>query len=286
MELYKTVLIEDLKVFQNGLDLDNFQFCNIISNRIITNACIIKSKEFVLIGAILKEILPEFQAFEEEVAEKAKKDLIKIVENFSSTGDLSRVSVIEKYSDFFNLYRQYITEPYEEYQENKDFSSETVNYCIKFLVRELEEFNIPFQCDLLTHGVLNEIRRALKGFGSSSYHLMLRLILSFFGKLNDYFRFIILSDLDMKDFWENKYAEFKDKLINNLKSFDIVDAYIIESTDLLFEICEEWRNMFMRIMELPRPDQRKYTKIPPNIENQLKGMVSKITQSEIEGEEK
>jgi hypothetical protein len=284
MELYKRVLYEDLKVYNNGLKLDNFQFCNIISNRIITNACIIKSKEFILIGAILKEILPDFQVFDEDIIKKAKNDLSKMVENFINEEDLKSKYIINNYSEFFNSYRQFITEPFEDYEENKGFTSETVKYCLDFLIKELEELKIPHQCNILIYGVLNEIRRVIKSFGCSHYHLMLRLLLSFFGKLYDNFRFIMLNNLNSKDFWENKYNKFREILIDNLRSFDIVDEYIVNSSNLLFDICVEWRYMFMRIMELPRLEQKRYTKIPPNVEDQLKEMVSQITKSELKGE--
>jgi hypothetical protein len=86
------------------------------------------------------------------------------------------------------------------------------------------------------------------------------------------------------DFWEEKYFKLKEKIKKNIEEFDIDDEYLIKTTDLLFEICKEWRVMFIRLMEIAPQVKREQTSIPPKIQEELKGMVSKITDSEVEGD--
>ena len=287
MESFRSVLIEDLVVYRRGLKEKDYSFCNIISNRITVNACVLESKEFVLIGAFLKSLIPFFQRFDEATEKKANTDLRKIVDGIIRMEDhLDLFIIMDKYSEFFDTYRLDFNTALELYKENKDYSSKIFDFCLNFLKGELKENKIPLSQNILLSGIANELSRASNNFGCTSHQLMLQLIISFFSKLEDYFRILILSDESGDTLWEDRYNDFKKKFTENINAYEMSDTYIKRSIDDLFDIIKEWRYMFLRLMNIGIPRQEGKMKIPTKVEEELKGMVSKVTSQELEGKEK
>jgi len=287
MESFRSVLIEDLEVYKRSLDEKNYPFCNIIGNRLTINACVLESKEFVLIGAILKNIIPYFQRLEEKIEKNANKALKKIIDDIIEMQEnLDSLIILDKYSEFFDTYRQNFNTSLEIYKENKDYTSKVFDFCIKFLIKESEENKIPLSQNLLFSGVLNELSRASNNYGCTSHQLMLQLIISFFSRLDDYFRVLIISNDTVDTIWNERYNNYKKMLIENLNSYEMSDTYIKKSVDDLFIIVKEWRFMFFRLMNIGFLTKEEKIKIPSKVEEELKQMVSKVTSQEIEGKEK
>lgn len=282
METYKPVLIEDLKIYINGLDLEDFNLCNIISNRLITNAVFLESKEYTLVGAILKEVLNFFAVVEDykNIKSELKKLINKIIK--SENGDIN--FIMESYLNFYNKIRDEINPKHERYKENKEYSLYSTKYSLKFLKEELSSQNVPYFRDLIYFGISSELNRIFRNFGCITHQLILKVLIVFSGRLYDYYRYLILSKEPKNDYWEEKYFHIKEKIKNNIEEFDIDDEYLEKTTNLLFEICKEWRLMFMRLMEIAPQIKREKTSIPPKVQEELKGMVSKITESELKGD--
>ncbi|MHA1491082.1 MAG: hypothetical protein ACTSRI_15720 [Promethearchaeota archaeon] len=99
-------------------------------------------------------------------------------------------------------------------------------------------------------GVSNELNRIYRNFGCTIHQLILKILIIFTARLYEYYRFLILSVEPKNKFWEQKYIKLKEKIINNIESFNIDEEYLEKTTDLLFEICKEWRHMFIRLIEL------------------------------------
>lgn len=282
METFKPVLIEDLEIYKNGLDIEDYKFCNIISNRLITNAVFLESKEYALVGAILKEVLNFFAIVEEP--KNIKRELEYFINKIIKTDKLDILFIMEGYLNFYNKMRDELNPNYEKYKENKEYSLFSTKYCLKFLNEELNSQDVPYTRDLIYFGISSELNRIFRNFGCITHQLILKALIVFLGRLYDYYRFLILSDDTKKNFWEEKYLKIKEKIKNNVVTFDIDDEYIEKTTNLLFEICKEWRLMFIRLMDITPQVKRENTSIPPKIKEELKGMVSKVTDSEIKGE--
>jgi len=282
MEDYGQILIEDLNVYKKGLNLEDYIFCNIISNRLITNAVFLDSKEYTLVGAILKEILIFFAIVEETGS--IRKNLEDFLNKLINSEDLDINLIMEGYFEFYSRIRDYLNPDYEKYEENKEYSLYSTKLFLKILIEELDDQTIPYHRDLIYFGISNELNRIFRNFGCFSHQLILKVLLVFSGRLFDYYRFLILSDEPKNKFWEKKYFEIKEKIKNNIKIFDINEEYITKTASLIFVICKEWRIMFIRLMDITPQIKRKKTVIPPKIEEELKGMVSKITDSELEGD--
>ncbi len=285
--MFDRVFIEDLEAYKKGLDKRDFHFCNILSNRITMNAVFLKSKEFALVGAILKDFLPNFQRLDEEQENRARKDLVKIINTYIK--NLERLDcflILDKYSEYYDVFKQHFNSNFEKYTENKDYTLNVTNFCLEFLKNELEENLLPFSDNMLIAGVLNEISRTSQNFGCSSHQHILRLILSYFSKIQEYFKVLVLSDELKHKEWEKRYESYKIKLKTNIQDFELSETYIKKSLEDLFEFIMEWRFMFMRLMNIVPLMQQQQIKIPSRIENELKSMVSSAISKELEGEKK
>ena len=283
---YKTVLIEDLKAFKNGLEAEDFVFCNIISNRLITNAVILKSDKHVLLGAILKELIYEYRIFKDDNnIKKATFNFSKLVESYISEEKTVELDVIlDDYLEFYKDFLKLIERPLESYEHNVDFTNLTIKFCLEFFKKELKEKAIPINIDVITFGVINEIRRVMKNFGFDKKILMLRLVLTFFGRMYEFFRFLIVSETENTK-WGDLYERYREKIIQNLKSYESGEEYLNESLVFLFELCQEWRYMFMRLLELPKATPiEKEVAIPENIKEELNKMVSNLIRKKLEEE--
>lgn len=287
MGIFDNVIIEDLETYKKGLNNKNFQFCNVISNRITMNAVFIESKESALIGAIIKDILPEFQRLEEEYENKVRNEFIKVINIYiDNIEKLDYILIMDKYSEYYDIYKQYFNTNFEKYTENKDYSSRVIKFCLEFLKKELDDDILPFSEQLLTSGVLNEISRVTRNFGCTTHQHMLKLILSFFSRLRDYYKVLVLSDEKETDNWKNRYEKCKEKLNDNIQDYELSDTYIERCLEDLYDFIKEWRFMFMRLMNLIPPMQLQQIKIPSRIESELKEMVSETISKKLEGEEK
>ncbi len=283
---YKTVLIEDLKAFKNGLEAEDYAFCNIISNRLITNAVILKSDKHVLLGAILKELIYEYRRFKDDNnIKKATVKFTKLIESYISGEKTVELSVIlDDYLEFYKDFLNIMERPMESYEYNINFTNLTVKFCLEFFKNELEENAIPINIDVITFGIINEIRRVMKSFGFDKKILMLRLVLTFFGRMYEFFRFLIVSETENTK-WRDLYQSYRSKIIQNLKSYESGEEYLNESLVFLFELCQEWRYMFMRLLELPKATPiEKEVSIPENIKEELNKMVSNLIRKKLEEE--
>jgi len=288
MELFQNVLIQDLEAYIEGLNNKDFRFCNIISNRIMTDAIFLESKEFTLLGAILKNILPDFQRIEEIHEENIRKKFITVLNNYIKYQErLDYSFILNRFSEFFDESKKYFVSSYEDYKENKDFTSKVIIYCLEFLKGELEENILPYLDDLLTLGILNEISRASRQFGCTPHQHILQYILSFSYRLQDYFKMLITSDeLEYRNKWKERNNKFRNILKSNIEEYQLSDEYIVKSLENLYEFVKEWRFMFMRLMNIipSMPSVYSQIKIPSRIENELKDMVSKTISEELKGE--
>jgi hypothetical protein len=129
MESFKSILIEDLEIYKNGLKQDDYSFCNIISNRLIANAVSLESKEFTLIGAILKEVLNFFAIV--EGSKNIKKELESLINNIIKSGEPDIIYIMENYLNLYNKIREDLNPNYEKYKENKEYSLYSTKYFLK-----------------------------------------------------------------------------------------------------------------------------------------------------------
>jgi hypothetical protein len=283
LDQHKNVLIDDITAYFNGLEKENFGFSNILSNRLITDAVILKSKEFILIGAILKDVISDFGIYKEHM--NTKKVIIEFKKYISEiTSDEFKLipeEIIKGYENFYNFLLENIDLPNEHYTEAIRFTELTTQFSLEFFKKELDDNAMPPNLDVLIFGVINEIKRSMRNLGFNTKILMLRLVLTFYARMHDYFRFLLTSELK-SDRWEVLFKEYKAKLISNIKIYSNGDSYINKSTDFLYEICKEWRFMYLRLLELPKGSPiEKEVVIPPDIKKELDEIVTNLIKDKL-----
>jgi hypothetical protein len=282
LEDFFSVLIDDLEIFKEGLKREDFSFCNILSNRLITDAVFLNSKGFVLLGVILKENLNYFALLED--FKIVKGEYIEFINEFNQSEDLDLERIINRYINFYDKIWVDISPEHEKYEKNLDYSLFSTKYVINFLIDNLERQDVPYIRDSIIYGATNELNRIYRNFGALKYQLMLKTVLYLSGKLYDYYRVLILSTSSKKEIWKEKIISLKLKIKNNIRSFKIEKKYLENSLDLLFEISKQWRHLFIKVGELSLPIQREKTTIPPEIQQELEEIVSKVTESELKSD--
>jgi hypothetical protein len=281
---YQEILFEDLEAYLKGLEENNFGFCNIISNRIITDAIVLKSEKFCLIGAILKDITYDFRFIpEENKLVRILKKLDQILHNYMSNKDeMIAEKLFDDYNIYYQSYRKTFKSNLENYKENIIFASLTSNFFLEFYLNELKNDDIPINLNVLIFGIISEVNRVLKNFGSNPKLLALKLVLTYFGRMFEYYRFF-LSEENKSDRWTQSYSKFKENIIVYLKKFIADESYIESSSKLLFEICKEWRFMFLRMLEIPkRSIIEKQVEVPNKVKEDLNEIVSDLINTKLE----
>ena len=278
------VLIEDIEAYFKGLKKEDLGFSNILSNRLMTDAVILNSKEYVLLGAILKDILSDIGLFKEHLNVKQVtskfEDFIKSY--LTDDKKLIPISLINDYNNFYKYLLDSFDLPNEGYTKNLEFIELTLEFMLNFFKKEIKDDALPVNLNVLIFGVISEIKRTTRNLGLNSKILMLRLILTYFGRLHEYFRFLLASETKIEK-WENLYKEYTDKLISNIDSYKNNDDYINDSIDFLYEICKEWRLMYIRLLELPKTVPiEKEVNIPPDIKQELDEMVTNLIKNKLE----
>ena len=289
INIYNSILIEDIKSYLNGLEKNDYGFCNILSNRLITDAVILESKEYTLIGTILKDVTFDYRFFENKkiALDDAKENLLNMVKDFLNHKDeLDIYYILSKYFEYHDDFRKITTSDMENYKENKSFSIYTTKFILDAFKDEIKNQDMPYNLDVLVYGILSEINRIIRTFGFVNQQLILKTLFSFFGKLSEYFRYILISESKTEK-WKKLFFKYKEKLTNNIELFEINDEYITTTVDLIFEICKEWRFMFIRLLEIPKSQFiEKPVSMPEIVKEDLREMVSDLISSKLEGEEK
>lgn len=277
------VLKEDLKVFSKYLESNDLNVCNIISNRIIANSILLDSKEFTLIGCCLKNHIIYLRRV---LKLEDRNDKIKEFKNYLTKVE-EKIDLNVILIDYFSLNQDIIKflipkEEKEIYSENLEYSKHAHKFLAKFLIDELENNDSYHQINLIYGGILNELNRIIRSHGFEIEELMLQFIINYSGRLYDYFRVLILNT-NRKEDWEKKWNEFKEKIINNLNKYlSDYEKYIVDSLELLFILCKEWRLMFIRLLE---PFQTQRTeRIPIELPKMIKDKISNLISNGINDE--
>jgi len=290
MDTFHEVLKEDVQVYLNGIKSLDMDFCNIISNRMNTNAVILKSNQYVLLSCVLKKSAlftlqlpnPDDQ---KNLAELIRKKLTEI-QNSINTDNIFNI-----YTEIFQKFIDFTGKTEEKYTKNIKFSEYIANYGLQFLKKEINEKNINYAITAIFPGVLNEFARVFRSHGYSKNLLAIELVMEYFTRLFDYLRFILLnSEGDKKIKVEKQIEEFLSLLSKNIEEYMAnKPEYIESSINLLSKLCEEWRLMFVRYLELfqrqPK-EKKKEIEIPDELKDRMKNIISKGLDSELQGEKK
>ncbi|WP_457557938.1 hypothetical protein [Candidatus Harpocratesius sp.] len=226
-------------------------YCNIIANRIISNSVIVNSEKFALLGCFLKQLAFDFnRIINPENKTEFSKQIDTYLNQIENNHDINFIL-----SNYFELTRNvnefFITkEESTHYKNNLNFTQYSIKYLINFLISELDENNFIHSINNIFIGFLNELERFIKLHDFSLKELLLKFILIYTAKIYEYYRILIINDTQNKG-WHEKWEIYQIQIKKNLEDYIKKDEqdYIKHSIKLLFELCKEWRFMFIRLIE-------------------------------------
>ncbi|MCF2141326.1 MAG: hypothetical protein K9W44_14805 [Candidatus Lokiarchaeota archaeon] len=266
-----------------------FDYCNVISNRIISNSVITKSEEFVLVGCFLKQLVFDLSRINNN---EDKDEFSKKIENYlkkiEKTNDIN--IILTRYYDLIKNINVYFTTEEEKsfYQNNLKFTHYSIEFLVKFLISELNEDKFIHSINNIFIGFLNEIERFLKLHDFTLKELLLKFIMIYSSKLYEYYRIFIINDTQNKG-WYKKWEIYQVLIKKNLDDYlnKEEQEYIKQSIKLLFELCKEWRFMFIRLLE---PIQKlnkieKEVELPHEIKEKIQDLAKKAIDEDLEHNE-
>lgn len=289
MEDFIQILNQEIKIFHEYLKNRKFDYCNVISNRIISNSVITKSEEFVLVGCFLKQLVFDLSRINNN---EDKDEFSKKIENYlkkiEKTNDIN--IILTRYYDLIKNINVYFTTEEEKsfYQNNLKFTHYSIEFLVKFLISELNEDKFIHSINNIFIGFLNEIERFLKLHDFTLKELLLKFIMIYSSKLYEYYRIFIINDTQNKG-WYKKWEIYQVLIKKNLDDYlnKEEQEYIKQSIKLLFELCKEWRFMFIRLLE---PIQKlnkieKEVELPHEIKEKIQDLAKKAIDEDLEHNE-
>ncbi len=276
---FQEVLLQDLDTFSKSIEHSNLELCNILANRIIANASALKLKEFLLLGCLFKRTIfflgkitnPDSQS---SLIKKFQIVVIEIKKNVDINYFFDKIFKFSKeISDIL------VSEDEKNgYKENLEFTKYYTQYLVKFLRKEIQMQQQVLKIDMIYSGIQNELDRVMRCHGFTPQELMLEIMINYSGRLFEYLRVLmILEKENNSDHWKKQWAGFEKKIdINLVEYLDRNDTYNKVSLELLMELCEEWRLMFVRMLEpFPRlPINEKQIELPKEVKDKITKMIT------------
>ncbi|TXT59309.1 MAG: hypothetical protein BAJALOKI2v1_230054 [Promethearchaeota archaeon] len=292
------VLDDTISAMISSLENYNFSLFNILSNRLITDSVFLNNKIYCIFGIFMRELSQSISLIElsKELNKQATDELLTFIEKFLEKRDKKSEEYFydflwKEYSILYNNIMIFsIAEEEENYSHDKDYTNYAIDYILKFLYTELENFFLKKRPILL--GVLSEIDRLFKNFGFEYKHLIIKTIISFFNRTIDYKLYEYGDkDQDLRDINEfnNYLTQFLDIILRYLEDADKV---VKKSHEYLFEYAKEWRLLYIKYLhtipqyiQVRRPKNEQML-IPEDAKEQLKNLVSKSLLKDEKVEEK
>jgi len=285
------IIKEDMKIISEALKNSDINNANIFCNRIITDATLNKLVSPTIVGAILKDIIMDSLQFEENPDDfkKFTDKILSLINKFEEIME-TQVDNLEEiwrsYLKYFDSTRDLHFLIYEKgkYQSNPEFSRSTTEFCLNFLIEDLKEVNF---LSITPYGVVNELSRVYITHGANIDDLSLKILITYFGHYFEYIKILMkdVSELLVKKI-ENEFTTLKDQIIEIITLYlEGKKEFLRESSELLFNLCLEWRKMFIRFMEIRLPTKKERgIKLPKEAKEKIKKIVSEVTQKEVEKE--
>ncbi|NHI91374.1 MAG: hypothetical protein EAX96_02650 [Candidatus Lokiarchaeota archaeon] len=284
------VLKEDLEGYYEGLSNQKYDFCNVMCNRMNTNAVILESKEFIFLSVILKDLTSIIDRIidpDEQI--KITNELINHLKDYLKDENIPDLGSILKLSDFFRKLISKLLYEEEKYTGNLNFTDLTIKYYLEFLVDEITNNNIIISVSAILPGVTDELQRVFKTHGLRNKHFILKYILEYSTRVFDYQRYsYYYSSKNEKNIALKDIKKLFELIKKNITTFfdSEENKYINDSLDDLFYLCKEWRFNYTRFLEISpvMKKKKKELELPEDMKEKMREIVSKGMEKELDEE--
>jgi len=240
-----------------ALEDDDVEYLNIAANRIMSNSLFGTEKKFVFPAFFLKDIsfnlgllrgsLPTSPySTAKSVAMNYARSLSREVQNET----FEPLTLWKSYSDFKMELRKLTLAPIEQSiydTTDLEFSKSGFSWLLNYLQENLGSMEVPK--NILLKGVLNEMVRLYRNHGTDLNGVLTISLLTALDWCNDYARAISTS--------ETSFAKIvRDEIIPNAKdslaALQKTEINIEDIDNLMWKFIVQWREYFLRYLELPR----------------------------------
>jgi len=288
--MIKNTIKQDMLVAIEALKRGNFDLVNIIGNRIATDSMIMKRKDLIIIGFLIKEVSLEIRRIK-EINEKnltrCKDTGRKFLEGILSLLEDDKIEnkeIWERYQDYEKRVRKYLISDIESslYKDNPDFTRETRTMLLEHLNGNKKL--LTRRGNRLVEGIVSEISRVINTYGFYLEDLVFYLVMKVFSSYYDYF----IYDYYLEEKEEEKMK--KEKEINSYVG-NIYELFSAESN--LNDLCEQsakiigdlgikWRMYFINFGEIGMIVERRL-ELPPEAKKEIEEGIAEIFERRVKG---
>ncbi len=293
MSLLVEVIKEDLKLAKKHIDDKNFEFINIIGNRMMSNQLVADENEKILImvGWILREMggeLTLIKAFKNEpkisnAITVAKESVDKLSSMIAKKGYTAK-EFWELYFDYQNKIRGHLLPKPDDtiYTKKPEFTRKINLMLVKHFSDNkkllLQENNN------LTKGIITELTRVVNEYSAKEADFITYIIFKAFDRYYDY---ALYSETNLdgkirdKEALESKLSPFLEKLdkIVALTADNLEESYK-SSTDLIYELSMEYRKYYINYSEIYIPTIKKKIELPEEAKTKIGDAIAKAFEEE------
>ncbi len=288
------VLRQDLKVAENAINENDFGFVGVIGNRIMSNllADESKTKEFMLIGWILKDISGELETVKRlkdttKLASSTKiaKEYLEKIGAMLSKKAYGDKELWQLYFDLEKNMRDNLLSKLEDksYTRKPEFTRKiTLVYLQHFLAnKDL----LLKQNALLTKGILNDLARNINEHGATQAEHIIYIVFKAFDLYFDYvFYSETLPDGKINETGLkpkiDRYTNIIDKIYKIYESEKLNDIYP-ESTALVYDLSIEMRKYFLSYFIIHAQVAERKVELPEEAKQKISETISKAFEEKI-----
>lgn len=289
----KELFLQDLENYKNTIKLNDLRTGNIIGNRIMSNAHLFDEKYYGIIGFFLKQIVAEALVLrnlnDSETTSVISDKTIDFVQNIIEPQINSNITDYDKiwigYNNVMMKTRQIFIPKGEKevYKLNQAFTTESFQNLSKMLFSGKE--NLVYLTNNFLKGILNEMNRIAKTYGTNTDDLYFLSLLIMIDRLDEY---VGLTIIDANDFEKRIRNEIIPQ-INKLEKFLTDQNKKEKVNDLLWELIREWRFDFIKFLDVRRTNPTNPTPvqvqedIKPAVKSKLVEELAKSLEDEVSG---
>lgn len=288
------VLRQDLKVVEKAITENNFGMVGVIGNRIMSNLLLAdesKTKEFMLIGWIVKEIGGELEAIKRykdnsklangtKIAEECVKKIVTML----SKKEYGNKEIWELYFDFEKKMQVYILNNLEDksYTRKPEFTHKITLVLLQHFLANKDL--LLKQNTQLTKGILNDLARTINEHGATDGEYIFYII---FKAFDLYFDYVLYSEtIDGKI----NEAGLKSKIYGYIdiieKIYQIYEAQNIEkmypeSMALVYDLSIEIRKYFLNYFIIHTQIVDRKLELPEEAKQRIGETISKAFEEKI-----
>ncbi|AFS83147.1 hypothetical protein [Candidatus Nitrosopumilus sediminis] len=286
----KVALKQDLNLFLNSIDSNDFRTGNIIGNRIMSNAYLFEKQNYAIMGYFLKQICIDALSLKNRSDPDSLSPITSALKTFVKDKIFIQLDTQENLHELWKDYNNTVTKtrnsflpPKEKelYKVNPQFTNKAFKKIISLLLENRDSLKYP--TNNFFKGMLNEMNRIGKIYGTSIKDQHVLAIITMLDRVDEY---VGLTVIDYEDF-ESRIEKEILPLVNSFEEVAInknLDENLVNK--FLWKLISIWRFNFIKFMEVKRagvPQIQVQEEIKKPVKKQLVEEIAKSLEDEIGG---